>query len=116
MGANETQKPEVIKFQDVITIKRNITNVKITPKGELDVQKVILKKYWDSHGDIIWCRDETETFENVHVKIQERRWTEFGKRWKEMEVYIDGKKIEDEITRIHGNEKLLELEGCCGAG
>ena len=103
-------------FVQTITLKSHRTNEKVKQLDEFDAQKVILEKFYDLNGDIINLRDETETFENVHVKIQERTYNEFGQKWRWLEVFINGKQIEEEITSIKGNTKLLRLRGCTGAG
>ena len=103
-------------FVQTITLKSHRTNEKVKQLDEFDAQKVILEKFYDLNGDIINLRDETETFENVHVKIQERTYNEFGRKWRWLEVFINGKQLEEEITSIKGNAKLLRLRGCTGAG
>lgn len=97
-----------------ITLVSNRTNEHYEEIGTYKVKKVILSQYYDLDGNII---DEgTKTWKNAEVKVQKHSWKEFGKKWNFIEVFVNGKEIEAEITSIQGNSNLMRLEGCIGCG
>ena len=99
---------------ETITIKRKITNEKVKVLKECDVGKVTLYYYWDSHGYAI--PDDTQIMKKCHIKLQERSWTEFGKKWNTIEAFINNEPIDGEITKVTGNLKSLTLYSCIGWG
>ena len=102
-------------IENVITIKREITNKKTkTLMKDVEIKNLYIRDYWDSHGDTITM--ENKTFHNVKVTLKRVRWTEFNKNWEEMELYIDGKLYNGEITRVKGDDDNLQIHACVGAG
>lgn len=100
---------------ETLTITRNITDKKEKVKWDfINVGSLTYIEYWDSHGSTIV--QDKKNFENVHVKIAERSWKEFGQKWKIYVAYIDGKELDGEITSVQGNEYRLIIKGCVGAG
>lgn len=100
---------------ETLTITRNITDKKEKVKWDLiDVASVSYIEYWDSHGSTI-VRNKKD-YKNVHVKITERSWKEFGRKWSMHVAYIDGKELDGEITSVQGDNHRLIIKGCIGAG
>lgn len=99
---------------EVIKIERHKTNEKFVTKFEGDVEKVVLHKFWDSHGMEI--PEGTETFTKCHIRLVEHSWKEFGTKWQIMEAFVDGQPLDVELTSVRGDTKLLKLKGCVGAG
>ena len=98
----------------VIKVERHITNEKFKTLFEDNVEKVVLSKFWDSHGMEI--PEGSETFTKYHVRLVEHSYKEWGKNWKFMEAFIDGQPLDVEVVSAKGDAKLLKLRGCIGAG
>ena len=102
-------------IENVITIKRKITNKKSkTLMKDVEVKKLCIRDYWDAHGDTITM--ENKTFQNVKVTLKRVTWTEFDQNWEDMELYIDGKLYNGEITKVKGDNNNLLIHACVGAG
>lgn len=96
------------------TIKREQTDVKIKDLGEWDVKELIIKKFYDLDGREI--PEGQNTRKNVHVKLQEKTYKEFGEKWKEYLLFVNGKKVQEEVVSIKGNTNRLLIKACTGAG
>ena len=99
---------------ETITIERKITNEEVKPILEMDIDKLELSTYWDSHGTQI--PDDKMTFKKCHIKLQRHSWIEFGQEWDEVQLFVNDKKIDADITSVRGGDKVLKLRGCIGWG
>ena len=100
---------------ETLTFERHITNKKEKVKWEFEnVSSLTYIEYWDNHGNIYI--DNKKTYSNVHVKISERSWNEFGKKWEIYVAYVNGEELEAEITSVKGDNHKLIIQGCIGAG
>ena len=79
------------------------------------IKCVEIKEYYNLHGEMIFDGYEHKKLNNVKVTIQKHSWTEFGRKWKDMEVIVDGKKYTD-VTYCKGDERKLTIYSCVGAG
>lgn len=87
--------------------------------------EVVVSTYWDSHGrSIPWEGDDgkkTRSFKNANVTLERITRTYHFKysgdsTFTEMEVSINGKKFNGEITSCRGNKQRLTIKACVGAG
>ena len=100
---------------ETITLQRHITDKKVKTLDEFDCEKVVLKKFYDLHGQHI--SEGQETFTNCHVKLNLITYKEFGQKWQQYQVFIDGKELDEvEVVDLKGSTKFLTIRGCTGAG
>ena len=97
-----------------------VLSTKVLFKGKTN--KVVNKKYWDSHGHHVdWGTDTMKFDHDVDVEIIEKQirynfeYTEpfTATIW---DVKVDGKSIEGEVTYYRHSSRQLTLHNCIGAG
>ena len=85
------------------------------------VKKIIINKYWDSHGTEVKWGTDTENYDiEKDFEITEKKTTIYGVDFNVWNILVDGKRFdkEFELTGYHfeHNKKNLILHACVGAG
>lgn len=103
-----------------IKMDTKVLSTKVLFKGKTN--KVVNKKYWDSHGNHVdWGTDTMKFDHDVDVEIVEKE-IEYSSEYihptvfTSWDVTVDGKKIEGDVTYYRHSSRQLTLHNCIGAG
>ena len=98
-----------------------VLSTKTLLKGK--TKKIIVNKYWDSHGnEVDWGTDTTKfDTEKEFEIIEEQVERDFGfskYTFDEWKIIVDGKRFDTgyELTGYKAQKTQLVLHGCVGAG
>ena len=85
------------------------------------VKKIIVNKYWDSHGnEVDWGTDTTKFDTEKDFEIISKERDIYGQIFEIWNILVDGERFDKEFEltgyQFERNKKNLILHACVGAG